>query len=125
MDTRIANPIAFRPNNLQTSNLDRAAASRTTQLGAGELLPAGTSVSEEIKTVFDRNANLDGELMTLLTRSCSNPELRQAGNFNRALERTLDKLKKSAKGSAQRASQVLQELSNDQELLANYRATLL
>ena len=123
-ELRVTHPVSLQQN-LQTSEYQARQAQGTNPGALGELLPAGTTVSEEIRQVFDQGQNVDAQLMAEVVASCADPELRQPAKFNAALRRTAARLKKGGTAEGRAAARVLDELQQDQDLLANYRATLL
>lgn len=126
MDTpRITNPIFLGPNIQSGEYVEAEKTPQATAGRQGELLPAGTSVSQEIRSVFDLLPGIDAELLAQTAAACTNPELRKASRFNAALLKTLAALQQKHSQTAGKAASLLQELLADQQLLADYRATLL
>ncbi len=120
---RVAHPVHNTPN-LQTSEFRQSPVGQASAR-LGELLPAGTSVSEEIRSVFNMGQTVDGKLMEQVAAACKDPELRQSAKFNAALKRTAKRLAEKNTPAGRQAARLLEELQDDQELLADYRSTLL
>lgn len=123
-DLRITNPTHFQQN-LETSEYRAGTPVATGANVPGELLPAGTSVSAALQSVFQLAAGVDQLLLEELSRYFTDPELRRPARFKEALRHAAGELAKSTSPEARQAAQLLQELEADHELLADCRATLL
>lgn len=125
MDSRVTNSISFNTNVKTSEYDDSQRTSLPQQAAAAPLLPAGTAISEEIRQVFNFS-NVEKDLLHFLEAACTNPTLRSAADFQRALRQTFLNLSRQTKdGHPSRAAQILQQLLEDKALLDWYRALII
>ena len=124
MENRVTNSISFNTN-VKTTELDETPQMASMrQNETAPLLPSGTSVTEQIKQVFNFNT-VEAELLHFMETACQNPALRSAQEFQQALRKTFENLKQQHGDHPSKAAQVLQQLLEDKQLLDWYRAMII
>ena len=125
MDTRVNNPINFQTN-VRTSIFDdvQPLASQVRKNETEPLLPSRTSVTEQIKQIFNFNT-VEAELLHFMEQACQNLTLRSATEFQRALRETFQHLKQQHGDHPSKAAIILQQLLEDKQLLDWYRAMII
>jgi uncharacterized membrane-anchored protein YjiN (DUF445 family) len=124
MENRVTNSISFNTN-VRTTEFDESKQlASMRQNETAPLLPSGTSVTEQIKQVFNFNT-VEAELLHFMESACQNPNLRSAQEFQQALRKTFENLKQNHGDHPSKAAQVLQQLLEDKQLLDWYRAMII
>lgn len=123
MTQRISDGIRFDTGIGHTDYSDKPVGQSTGHPSTA-LLPAGTTVSEAIKDVFNFGATVNDEIMQLLTATYANPKFRTASGFHAAMKKALQNLKNSKGKHSGEAFRVLEELMEDTDLLEQYRASI-
>lgn len=124
MENRVTNSISFNTN-VRTTEFDESKQlASMRQNETAPLLPSGTSVTEQIKQVFNFNT-VEAELLHFMEAACQNPNLRSAQEFQQALRKTFENLKQNHGDHPSKAAQVLQQLLEDKQLLDWYRAMII
>ena len=123
MENRVTNSIRFNTNvkTMEFDDTPQQAAVRQNE--TAPLLPSGTAVTEQIRQVFNFNT-VEAELLHFMESACQNPTLRSAQEFQQALRKAFDNLKKNHGDHSSKAAQVLQQLLEDKMLLDWYRAMI-
>ena len=121
MENRVTNSISFNTN-VRTTEFDESKQlASMRQNETAPLLPSGTAVTEQIKQVFNFNT-VEAELLHFMEAACQNPNLRSA---QEALRKTFENLKQNHGDHPSKATQVLQPLLEDKQLLDWYRAMII
>lgn len=144
METRVTNSISFNTN-VKTTEFDgrQSSVAARHEQGSAPLLPSGTSVTEELKSVFPFQS-VEQDLLDFIESACQNPVLRSSQDFQRGLRDLAERLRKRKKGRDgeesgqggkregkggddvnEDAAEVLEQLLEDKLLLDWYRAMLL
>jgi uncharacterized membrane-anchored protein YjiN (DUF445 family) len=124
MENRVTNSISFNTNVRTTEFDETKQLASMRQNETAPLLPSGTSVTEQIKQVFNFNT-VEAELLHFMETACQNPALRSAQEFQQALRKTFENLKQQHGDHPSKAAQVLQQLLEDKQLLDWYRAMII
>ena len=124
MENRVTNSISFNTNVRTTEFDETKQLASMRQNETAPLLPSGTSVTEQIKQVFNFNT-VEAELLHFMESACQNPNLRSAQEFQQALRKTFENLKQNHGDHPSKAAQVLQQLLEDKQLLDWYRAMII
>ena len=124
MENRVTNSISFNTKVRTTEFDETKQLASMRQNETAPLLPSGTSVTEQIKQVFNFNT-VEAELLHFMETACQNPALRSAQEFQQALRKTFENLKQQHGDHPSKAAQVLQQLLEDKQLLDWYRAMII
>lgn len=124
MENRVTNSISFNTNVRTTEFDETKQLASMRQNETAPLLPSGTSVTEQIKQVFNFNT-VEAELLHFMETACQNPALRSAQEFQQALRKTFENLRQQHGDHPSKAAQVLQQLLEDKQLLDWYRAMII
>jgi uncharacterized membrane-anchored protein YjiN (DUF445 family) len=124
MENRVTNSISFNTNVRTTEFDETKQLASMRQNETAPLLPSGTSVTEQIKQVFNFNT-VEAELLHFMESACQNPNLRSAQEFQQALRKTFENLRQQHGDHPSKAAQVLQQLLEDKQLLDWYRAMII
>lgn len=124
MENRVTNSISFNTNVRTTEFDETKQLASMRQNETAPLLPSGTSVTEQIKQVFNFNT-VEAELLHFMETACQNPNLRSAQEFQQALRKTFENLRQQHGDHPSKAAQVLQQLLEDKQLLDWYRAMII
>lgn len=89
------------------------------------LMPGSTTVSQALENVFPKDPTVSGLIAEAIAAAGDMPELRTASGFRAAAKRTIRLLHGRKGSAAQKASEEIENLLADTELLDQYRAALL